>query len=397
MRILQLVEAAATGAGRHVMDLSAGLLARGHEVHLWYSPLRCDQVFVDDIQQLHARPHFHSVPVTIERYPVAADIPAALKLRRYLRTRGPFDLVHCHSTKAGWLGRAGLAGHSVKRLYTPHGFLSMDPVAGPVTTRIAGGLERALAGVGAGVVVVSREEHAHAISIGIPQAKLRLISNGVAPALMGDFPTQRSACRRDWGLEPDEVCIGFVGRFTPVKGPEVMLDSFAAFLRRSRAPARLVMVGDGALALSLRRQGAELGLMDRIVWLGARDARPLMPGFDILALTSRSEGHPLVVLEAMARGLPIVATRVGGIADTLQPGVNGFIAPVGDREAIAGALAELAHDPALRTRMGEASRAVSLHFSSDRMVEQTVAFYQDIASGVFASRAASSLKMAASG
>jgi glycosyltransferase involved in cell wall biosynthesis len=355
--------------------------------------MRC----IYDLERLRAQPRYHSVPVAIERHPAAADLPAAWKLRRYLRTRGPFDLVHCHSTKAGWLGRAGLAGHSVKRLYTPHGFLSMNPAAGRMTARFAGGLERALAGLGAGVVVVSREEHAHAVAIGIPQGKLRFIPNGVALPPVGDIATQRSACRRDWGLGPDEVCIGFAGRFTAVKAPEVMLDSFAAFLRRSRAPARLVMVGDGPLAPSLRRLAAELELTGHVIWLGAQDARPLMPGFDILALTSKSEGHPLVVLEAMARGLPIVATRVGGIADTIQPGVTGFIAPVGDREAIAGALAELARDPALRVRMGEASRAISLHFSADRMVDQTLAFYQDIVSGVFAGRAASNLKMAASG
>jgi glycosyltransferase involved in cell wall biosynthesis len=397
MRILQLLEAAATGAGRHVMDLTAGLLARGHEVHVWYSPLRCDPVFANDLERLRAQPRFHSVPVAIGRNPAAADVPAAWKLRRYLRARGPFDLVHCHSTKAGWLGRAGLAGNSVKRLYTPHGFLSMDPAVGRVTARIAGTLERTLAGLGTGVLVVSREEHAHAVAIGISRAKLRFIPNGVAPPPAGDIATQRSACRREWGLRADEVCSGFAGRFTPVKAPEVMLDSFAAFLRRSRAPARLAMVGDGPLAASLRRQAAALGITSHVIWLGAQDARPLMPGFDILALTSKSEGHPLVVLEAMARGLPIVATRVGGIADTIEADVNGFIAPVGDREAIAGALDELARDSALRARMGEASRAVSLHFSADRMVEQTLAFYRDIVSGVFAGSAASSLKMAASG
>ena len=177
-----------------------------------------------------------------------------------------------------------------------------------------------------------------------------------------------------------------------------MLDSFAAFRRRSRVPARLVMIGRrparGVLAASKQRNWSWSG---DVIWLGARDARALMPGFDIFALTSKSEGHPLVVLEAMACGLPIVATSVGGIADTVQPGVNGFIAPVGDREAIANALTKLADDRALRERMGEASRAVSLNFSADRMVEQTLAFYQEIVADIFAGRAASLSKLAASG
>jgi len=379
------------------MDISEGLLARGREVHLLYSPLRCDRVFADDLKRLQSQRRFHPLPLPMERHPNAPDIAAVATLRPYLRTRGPFDLVHCHSTKAGLIGRAGLAGLAVKRLYTPHGFLSMDPAAGRAMARMAGGLENVLARLAAGVVVVSREEYAHAAALGLPRKNLRLIPNGVARPRMEDLARQRSACRQEWGLEERDFCIGFAGRFIGVKAPEVMLDSFAAFLRRSRAPARLVMVGDGPLASSLHRQAADLGLTNEVIWLGARDARPLMPGCDVLALTSKSEGHPLAVLEAMARGLPIVATRVGGIADTVQPGVNGFIAPVGDEQAIAEALHELASDRALRTRMGEESRALSLHFSADRMVEQTLAFYQEIVSGVFASSTASNLTMAASG
>jgi len=397
MKILQLLEAAATGAGRHVVDLTEGLLARGHEVHLLYSPLRCDQMFTAGLGRLRTKRNFHSLPLPIQRYPSTSDLPAIGKLRRYLRVCGPFDLVHCHSTKAGLIGRAGLIGHSVKRLYTPHGFLSMDPAGGRVTARIAGGLEKVLAKFAAGVAVVSREEYTHAVAIGIPPAKLCLIPNGVVPAPAGEVENRRSSCRRDWGLEEGDACIGFAGRFTPVKAPEVMLDSFAAFRRRSRVPARLVMIGDGPLAPSLRRQAANLNLEGEVLWLGARDARPLIPGFDIFALTSKSEGHPLVVLEAMTCGLPIVATGVGGIADTVQAGVNGFIAPVGDTETIAHALTKLADDRALRTRMGQASRTLSSNFSADRMAEQTLVFYQEIVADVFAGKTASLSKLAASG
>ena len=379
------------------MDLTEGLLARGHEVHLVYSPLRCDQMFTADLGRLKTRRNFRSLPVPIQRYPSTGDLPAIGKLRRYLRACGPFDLVHCHSTKAGLIGRAGLIGLSVKRLYTPHGFLSMDPAAGRLTAQIASGLENVLAKFSAGVAVVSREEYAQAVEIGIPRDKLCLIPNGVILSPIDDLEHQRSACRREWGLDETDVCIGFAGRFTPVKAPDVMLESFAAFRRWSRVPARLVMIGDGPLAASLRRQAANLSVEGEILWLGARDARPLMPGFDIFALTSKSEGHPLVVLEAMTRGLPIVATGVGGIADTVQSGVNGFIAPVGDREAIGIALKKLADDCALRTSMGQASRALSRHFSADRMVEQTLVFYREIVGDVFAGRTASLSKLAASG
>jgi glycosyltransferase involved in cell wall biosynthesis len=397
MKILQLLEAAATGAGRHVVDLTEGLLARGHEVHLVYSPLRCDRVFAAGLDHLKTKRNFHALPVPIQRYPSTSDLPVIGKLRRYLRTYGPFDLVHCHSTKAGLIGRFGLIGHPVKTVYTPHCFMTMNPTVGQATRLVAANLEKSLAAFGRGIIVVSREEYAHAVEIGIPQRKLCLIPNGVVAPPMDDVEHQRSTCRRDWGLEEGDVCIGFAGRFAPVKAPEVMLDSYAAFRRRTRVPARLVMIGDGPLVPSLRRQAANLNLDGEVLWLGARDARPLMPGFDVFALTSKSEGHPLVVLEAMARSLPIVATGVGGIPNTVQSGVNGFIAPVGDEESIAAALKTLADDPALRTRMGQASRTISRNFSADRMAEQTLAFYQEIVADVFTGRTASLSKLAASG
>jgi len=379
------------------MDLIEGQLARGHEVHLVYSALRSDRVFADDLQRVKAQRNFYSLPVPIERYPDVGDIGVIRKLRRYLRSNGRFDLVHCHSTKAGLIGRAGLLGYPVKRLYTPHGFASMNPAGGRVMTRIAGGLERLLATVSAGVAVVSREEYAHAAGIGIALSKLCLIPNGAVLPQRDDLEKQRSACRRDWKLDERDICIGFVGRFTRVKDPELMLESFAAFRQTSRVRTRLVMVGDGPLATSLRERARGLGIGGDVDWLGAQDARPLIPGFDVLALTSKAEGHPLVVLEAMARGLAIVATRVGGIADTVQSGVNGFIAPVNNVGAIAEALEKLASDDALRARMGKASFAISREFSADRMVERTLAFYEEIVTGVFASRTTALSKMAASG
>jgi glycosyltransferase involved in cell wall biosynthesis len=385
MKLLELVESAAAGAGRHVIDLSEGLLARGHQVHLAYSPLRCDEVFTREVQRLREGAGLQAFQAPLRREPSTGDIGAMFRLRRYLHRHGPFDIVHCHSTKAGLVGRLGLAGCSVARLYTPHGFFTMDPTRSAPARRAVAAMEAALSRFCHGVIVVSRQEYAHALRIGIPAAKLCLIPNGVALDQPGLTSLDRAALRSQWGLAGGEVCIGFVGRLAPVKSPETMLRSFAAVASRSRTPARLIMVGDGPLAGTLRRLSLDLGLDARVIWLGARDARPLMQAFDVLALTSDSEGHPLVVLEAMAHGLPIVATAVGGIPETVQPGVNGYIAPVRGVAEIAATLDALVHDSALRERMGHASRALSLKFSSTRMVDQTVRFYDQVVSGTWRS------------
>ncbi len=175
-----------------------------------------------------------------------------------------------------------------------------------------------------------------------------------------------------------------------------MLEAFAAFRRLNSASATLVMVGDGPLSGALRKQAAHLGIESDVVWAGSRAARPLLDAFDILCITSNSEGTPLVALEGLAHGLPIVATDVGQIPEIVQPGINGFIAPVGGVREIAEALQCLASDVEMRDRMGRASRALSQNFSLDKMIEQTIGYYQHLVYGPDNPQVASDLKVAAS-
>ncbi len=242
------------------------------------------------------------------------------------------------------------------------------------------------------IIAVSREEYDHAVRLGVEASKLRLVPNGVYLEYAAERP--RAELRRQWRLRQGEVCIGFVGRMVPQKSPETMLRAFAE-LCTTEATTRLVMIGDGPLRGACHRLAVQLDIEAKIVWLGEQDAKTLMHAFDMLALTSDSEGHPLVVLEAMARGLPVVATRVGGIADTIQEGVNGFITAPRDHPAIARALALLVDDSALRERMGRSSRILAREFSVDRMVDRTVALYEEIVHGERAARPVPELTTAA--
>jgi len=395
MKVLELVESAAAGVGRHVMELTRGLLAGGHQVHVLYSDLRSDGIFAQNLQSLKIYPGFQAFQVPMRQWPGTSDIQTIRVLRQYAGRRGPFDLVHCHSTKAGLIGRLGLLGHHAKRLYTPHAFFTMQPGRASLAKWAVALLEQGLSTVCERVIVVSREEYAHALALGIPAAKLSLIPNGVSLDQSRLSAVDRDAIRRKWGLHNAAVCIGFVGRLAIQKSPQTLVRSFAAMLERTTVPVRLVMIGDGPLESSVRQLASELNVSCRISWLGACDARPLMGAFDMLALTSVSEGHPLVVLEAMACGLPIVATRVGGISETVQHGLNGFIAPVRGVQEIAAALEILVNDPELRGRMGQASLALSRSFSVDRMVDQTVALYEQVIPDGRAATSAQDLKVAA--
>jgi glycosyltransferase involved in cell wall biosynthesis len=380
VKILQLVESSAGGVGRHVMDLTAGLLARNHEVDLVYSDLRADRVFREDLTRLSAEPRMSVMRLPMHHAPHWRDWNAIRTLRKYVRERGPFDIVHCHSTKAGLIGRLGLAGVAVRRLYSPHGFLPMNPDQGRALRRVGRILESALARMCDGVVTVSKEERSYAVGMGIPAEKLCLIRNGVSAPAMEEM-ADRGALRRTWNVRDDEVCIGFVGRLVPVKAPGVALRAFAQpdFIRGRRL--RLVVVGDGPLRREMGRLADSLGIVDQVTWLGEQNAKALMHAFDLLLLSSDSEANPLVVLEAIARGLPVVATSVGGIAETVRHGVNGFVAPVRGVREIATALETLASDAELRVRMGKASLELFRNFSVDRMVDQTAALYSQVASG----------------
>jgi glycosyltransferase involved in cell wall biosynthesis len=389
MKVLELVEATACGVGRHVIDLTSGLLSRGAQVDLFYSGLRADNVFREDLRRLEGTPGFFQRHVEIEHEPSVNDLAVSLALRKHLMERGPFHLVHSHSTKAGLIGRLGLAQTSIKRVYSPHAFLAMDPNRSPVSRRLGRFLESALAGMCDAVVTVSSEEHSYALQMGIPAEKLCLIRNGVAVPTV-DRLSSRGDLRRSWSLGDDEVCIGFVGRLAPQKAPSVALRAFA--LSGLGKAARLVIIGDGPLRAEMQGLAESLGV--RVTWLGEQNAKTVMHAFDVFLLSSDSEGNPIVVLEAMARGLPIVATSVGGISETVRPGVNGFVAPVRGVREIAAALETLTRDAALRDRMGKASLALSRNFSLDQMVDQTAELYDQVVSGAWKSRASVALKLA---
>jgi glycosyltransferase involved in cell wall biosynthesis len=140
--------------------------------------------------------------------------------------------------------------------------------------------------------------------------------------------------------------------------------------------ARLVLVGSGPLEAALKRQIERLGLTSRVVMAGDVVATTVLPACDVFCLASRYEGMPYVLLEALAAGLPIVATRVGGAATAVEPGENGFLVPIEDAEALTGALLCLARDERLRQRFIAAAKARARSCTVDEMVGQTLAVYQ---------------------
>jgi sugar transferase (PEP-CTERM/EpsH1 system associated) len=208
--------------------------------------------------------------------------------------------------------------------------------------------------------------------VGIADCKNQLINNGVDTE---HFKPGAQA--------PGHFVIGTVGRVQDVKHQAGLVDAFIALralLPEQHARLRLAIIGDGPLRPQLEQQVAAAGLGD-VVWLaGARsDIADLMRGFSLFALSSIAEGTPVTLLEAMATGLPVVSTAVGGIPELVQDGVSGTLVPAGDPAAMAAALARYAGDAALAARHGTAARArIDAHNSVAAMVQAYVALYDGL-------------------
>jgi glycosyltransferase involved in cell wall biosynthesis len=212
------------------------------------------------------------------------------------------------------------------------------------------------------VAAQQRDDH------GVDPAKLSVIRNGVEVASPLTAPERRRV-RNELGAEDDDVLIGSVGNLRDVKRQSLLIDAFAE-VSRSQPRVRLAIIGEGEMRLPLEQQVARLGLGTRVLLPGAkRDVRPLLDAFDIVALSSRSEGLPNALLEGAAAGKPIITTAAGGAVEVVVDGVTGLVVPVDDRAALASGMSHLVADPELRRRYGDAAKThMQDRFGMDRFV-----------------------------
>jgi glycosyltransferase involved in cell wall biosynthesis len=205
--------------------------------------------------------------------------------------------------------------------------------------------------------------------IGLPASKVVLIRNGIE--LPNELPEKQSA-RQYLGLPGDIPLLGAVGRLDPAKGYDILLQALPLVER-----ACLVIAGEGPERTRLEALAQSLGVADRVRWLGFQaEILPVLAAFDLFVQPSRHEGLPVTVLEAMAAGLPVVATSIGGTPEAVLDGETGRLVPPEDPGALAAALNSLLGDPSRRQEMGTAGRArVGANFSLSEMVCQTEALY----------------------
>jgi glycosyltransferase involved in cell wall biosynthesis len=239
--------------------------------------------------------------------------------------------------------------------------------------------------VGSHLSVVCRHSYLHALSVGVQAAQLSCIPNGVDTQAFRPRDGLHDAdgdLRRHFALADGDPLIGFVGRLSPEKGPEVFLR--AALLLRATLPrARFVLVGDGPLRPSVQQMIERYRLGDAVLLAGVRDDMPAVwHQLDAVVNTSQSEGMPLSLMEAMACGLPVVASQVGGVPDLVESGATGWLTGPRDAEGVAYHLAQLFQTPGLAARMGERARErVVARFGLADSVQRTGALLAQLGAG----------------
>jgi glycosyltransferase involved in cell wall biosynthesis len=274
------------------------------------------------------------------------------------------NVIHCHHYSPFVYGCIARLWHpSMKVIFTEHGRLSDAP---PSPKRRAA--NRVLSRAPHQVVAVSADLKRHLIAEGFPADKVDVLYNGID---VGPLPDEsaRACVRRKLAVSDETLVIGTIARLDPVKDLPTLIHATAAVARE--VPVALLVIGDGSERPALESLTAQARAEPYVRFLGHRDdARGWLAGCDAYANSSIHEGVSLTILEAMAAGLPVVATRVGGTPEIIDESCGRLVAPR-DPAALAAALAELAAGKTLRNQLGRAARQrVESRFTLDRMVRE---------------------------
>ena len=365
------------GPSVHVILLTAGLKDRGYETQLVIGQ---ESPREGNLFDLAARKGVACVamPGLGREVRPWRDLRALLGLYRMMRTFRP-HIVHTHTAKAGMLGRlaARVAGVPVV-VHTFHGHV-LRGYFGPLTTAFYRAMERGLGASSDVLVAVSDAVKRDLVGLGVASdAKIRVIPLGLdLEPLAGALP--RGSLRGEAGVPGDAPLIGIVGRLAPIKDVGTFLRAAAA-VRAAVPAARFAVVGDGEERGPLEAERARLGLEGCVFFHGwRRDMAAVYGDLDVVVNCSRNEGTPVALIEALAAGRPVVATRVGGTPDLLGDGRRGVLVPPGDAAALAAGIVDaLRGSEPLPARVREGQAYVLAHHSARRLIDDVDALYREL-------------------
>ena len=347
------------GQERVALDLAIGQRARGHRVGVISLAPPPDGAMAEELSRAGAE--VGRVPKKIR----GVDPALVIRLARELRARKA-DVVHTHNPMPLIYGIPAARLIGAAAIHTKHG-KNPSGRANQMLRRAAAQLAHAFVAVSDTTAVQAREKHE------MPEGRLHVIPNGIRLDRYVPDSEARAALRVELGLG-DAWVVGTVGRLDSFKNQALLVRAMAPLLSSS---VRLVIVGEGDARPEVEAANKELPDPKWVVMTGRRmDVPRVIHAFDVFALSSTTEGLPLVVPEAMAASLPIVATAVGGLPDVIDEGETGLLVPV-DQTALTDALRSLETNRELARAMGARGRVIALErYSHDRMVDHYLELYR---------------------
>ena len=307
------------------------------------------------------------------------DLAALAELVRSIRRERP-AIVHTHTSKAGFVGRlAAVIARVPAVIHQPHGHIFYGYYS-PRRTAVFTALERMAARWTDRIITLTDRGAAEHLARGIGRAEQYVtVPSGVPTAELRATAPPRGEARARLGLDPDAFVVVGLGRLVPIKGFDLLVRALPAVAEQVPS-ARVLLVGDGAERQRLEAVAASLDVTRQLRLAGETlDVAAYLAAADVVAVPSRNEGMGRVIVEAMALGLPVVATAVGGIPDVVTDGECGRLIAPEDVDALSAALIELGRDPALRRKLGEAAVQRAEAFSTAVAREKLLAVYASLA------------------
>lgn len=374
IRVLYIANSHTWGGGEQVVFMTARLMAaRGHHVAVAAAastPLAtaCIESGVSEFLPIDIGPK-------LGRGSIGAFLWRARSHRRRLlrlvmRQELPWDVVHLQYKKEQLLVSRALAALGVRVIWTEHGGLPRGIRRNPFARRWYLASARRTAGIAA----VSQYVREDLVQAGVPPSKVKVIYTGVNRDRFGLSPAARHRYRQAvhsaLGWDPAATVVGTASRIAPGKGISQLVDAFAA-VSASRPALHLLVVGTGS-ELALAERAAPEALRRRIAFVGFQpDVPRYLAAMDLFVSPTQdpTEGFPLRVVEAMAAGLPVIATRVAGQPEIVEDGRNGLLVPGTHGPALAAAMAALSDDTERRAEMARRALATADAFSEQRYAE----------------------------
>ncbi|KPK39191.1 MAG: hypothetical protein AMJ78_08855, partial [Omnitrophica WOR_2 bacterium SM23_29] len=324
--------------------------------------------------------HYIIIPELGRQIHPLKDLIALWKIYGIVRHERP-DIVHTHTAKAGALGRiAAILAGVPTRIHTFHGNV-FQGYFNRFFARFFIFIERLLAYFTTCIIAVSEEqkkEICQRFKIA-KQDKVRVVPLGLELENLFSIKSRCGRLRQVLKIEDETITVGIIGRLVPIKNHRMFIEAIKHLpgYLNNNFDVKYLIIGDGQERKALEKYTKDLSLDGNVIFCGWReDMKSVYSDLDIIALTSINEGTPVSLIEALAAGRPVIATKVGGVADVVEDGVNGYLVPSGDAETFSQRLAELIRDSQKRYEFGLKGREmVRSRFSKERLIEDIKALY----------------------